>query len=317
MGMNTNKRSLSTSNFREYAVFLLKLVLMLMTVLFIISRFIPSYTGEYAAALIDKVERLENIEGSKIVLIGNSNVAYGFKSELIEEKFGMPVVNMGFHGDFGNVFHEGMAKLNVCEGDIYIICHSDYTDLGKIDHAPIVWAALENHPQLWRILRAEDIWPVLKGFPVYLKRCISREMDGTRNQQGLREAFNEYGDICINNETGSDLFYEGAVYIPNISVRVMKRINKLDKYLKERGATLLIAGYPIGDGEYTPDKEYFANYRGGLESFLTCPVISDFTDYMFDYQYFYNSSLHLNQEGAVLRTEQLIEDLERYFQKTA
>lgn len=281
-----------------------------MIVLFIFSRFIPSYTGEYAAALMDKVERLERIEGAKVVLIGNSNVAYGFKSELLEEKFGLPVVNMGFHGDFGNAFHEEMAKLNVCEGDIYIICHSNYSDLGKIDHAPLVWAAIENHLQLWRILRAEDIWPVLKGFPVYLKKCINRDMDGIRNQEGLRNAFNEYGDICVNNGIGNDLFYEGAVYIPNIRVEVMERINRLDAYLKERGAILLIAGYPIGDGEYTPDKENFASYRQNLESFLTCPVISDFTDYMFDYKYFYNSSLHLNEEGAVLRTEQLIEDLE-------
>ena len=314
--MDTNRHSLFTSNFREYGIFLQKLGFMFMIVLIIFSHFIPSYSGEYAAALIDKVERLESIEGAKIVLIGNSNVAYGFKSELIEEKFGLPVVNMGFHGDFGNVFHEEMTKLNVCEGDIYIICHSDYTDLGKIDHAPLVWAAIENHPRLWRILRAEDIWPVLKGFPVYLKKCINRDMDGIRNQEGLRDAFNEYGDICINKETGSDLFYEGAVYIPNISVKVMQRINRLDKYLEKRGATLLIAGYPIGDGEYTPDKENFSNYRENLQTFLTCPVISDFTDYMFDYKYFYNSSLHLNEDGAVLRTEQLIEDLERYFQET-
>ena len=45
---------------------------------------------------------------------------------------------------------------------------------------------------------------------------------------------------------------------------------------------------------------------------LDCPVISDYRDYFFDYKYFYNSFLHLTTEGAALRTEQLIEDLEEY-----
>ena len=90
-----NKQNLFTSNFKENAGFCLKLFFMLGIVLFILSRFIPAYTGSYCASLIDKVDRLESVEGAKIVLIGDSNLVYGIDSKLIEEQLGIPVVNMG------------------------------------------------------------------------------------------------------------------------------------------------------------------------------------------------------------------------------
>lgn len=75
---------------------------------------------------------------------------------------------------------------------------------------------------------------------------------------------------------------------------------------------MVVAGYPIGKGEYTPPKEDFVEFQAKLAERLDCPVISDYRDYFFDYKYFYNSFLHLTTEGAELRTEQLIEDLEGY-----
>lgn len=45
-------------------------------------------------------------------------------------------------------------------------------------------------------------------------------------------------------------------------------------------------------------------------------MISNYIEYMFDYTYFYDyDCLHLNSEGADLRTKQLIKDLKRW-QKT-
>ena len=314
--MGMNRRNLFTSNSKEYITFFIKLLLMLAIVLFIIFRFIPSYTGSFVASLIDKVGRLESISGPKIVLIGNSNLAYGIDSELIEKEIGLPVVNMGLHGALGNAFHEEMAKLNVCEGDIYVICHTDYCDMNIIENNTLAWLTIENHPRLWRILRAEDIPPLVNDFPIYLKKCIEREMNGTRNQEEGRGEFDEYGDRCDERaKTQEGVFYEGALYVPYVGTETMDRLNELNEYLTERGATLVIAGYPIADGEYTPDRSRVIDMQNGLEEKAEFPVISDFTDYMFEYKYFYNSTFHLTDEGTILRTEQLIKDLKRYLQE--
>ena len=52
----------------------------------------PQYTGNYQASMVDKAARLRSVEGPKIVLIGNSNLAFGMDSQMLEEAFSMPVV---------------------------------------------------------------------------------------------------------------------------------------------------------------------------------------------------------------------------------
>ena len=107
---------------------------MLGLVLLFCFRFVmPQYLNNYQAALIDKNERLCSIDGPKIVLVGNSNLAFGIDSRALEEAFGMPVVNMGMHGGLGNAFNEQAAVQNVCKGDIVILSYSNFDD-GDVRH---------------------------------------------------------------------------------------------------------------------------------------------------------------------------------------
>lgn len=46
---------------------------------------------------------------------------------------------------------------------------------------------------------------------------------------------------------------------------------------------------------------------------LDCPLISRYEDYLMDQGLFYNTYLHLNNQGAKERTALLIEDLQNYF----
>lgn len=58
-------------------------------------------------------------------------------------------------------------------------------------------------------------------------------------------------------------------------------------------------------------REYIA-FQQQLESKLDCPVISDFTDYFIDYQYFFDTAFHLTDEGTRIRTQLLADDLRKY-----
>ena len=149
-----NKHNLFTSSFKFFG----KLFCLLVVLLFFFGKIImPQYRYSYNAALLDKVDRLKAIQEPKIVLIGNSNLPFGMKSELLEETFQMPVVNMGMHGSLGNAFHEEMAKINVQEGDIIILIHTEFADDDTITDPVIAWLTLENHPKLWNLLRIKDI----------------------------------------------------------------------------------------------------------------------------------------------------------------
>lgn len=304
---------------RKNRKFLLKLLLFGVLIVAYINYILPQYNKGYDAALIDKAERLESIDEPKIVLLGNSNVAFGFDSALIEEKTGMPVVNMGLHAGAGNAFHEDMAKFNVCEGDIYVLCHSSFADSDNIPDTMAYWSSLENNYQLWRLIRRKDIPAAVKGFPVYLKKSLALYASGTGNQEieGVvhnRSSFNEYGDIGLYREGSLDVFTD-KVAPPPINDIMVSRINALNAWLTERGASLVVAGYPVGNGMLTADAGEFMAFQDELEWKLDCAVISNYADYMFDYSYFWDSNLHLNTEGAKIRTEQLIADIKRWREK--
>lgn len=271
----------------------------------------PQYNDSYTASLVDKYNYITSIDQPKIVLLGDSNVAFGFKSELIEDAFDMPVVNMALQSGLGNAFLENLAKINVTEGDIYILCHSTYSDDGKFLDSSLAWVTLENNFELWNLLTLKQASQLPAAFPYYLRNAIGLRITNRGNSTAFepysRDSFNEYGDISYIRAQNQFQFTSQTV--PNINETCTNRINELSEYLAERGAVLYISAYPIGYGEYTPNASEYIDFQEELDSRLDCTIISDFTDYFFEYKYFFDSELHLTDEGATLRTEQLILDL--------
>ncbi len=311
--MISGRHNSSIFSFDNCKVFFIKLFFFIILGFLYIWYFVlPQYENGYCASLIDKVKRLESIDGPKIVLLGNSNLSFGIDSSLIEEALEMPVVNMGLHGDLGNAFHEEMGKFNIKEGDIYIVCHSYYGDDDSIGNPLTAWASIENNIHLWNILRTEDIEEMFTGFPTYLKKCLYLYATKTGNEDDgsiySRHAFNEYGDIQRLRK-GNEYTFINPITVSDIDDSTVERLNKLNQYITDKGATLLIAAYPIANGRMTADASEFQNFQNELAEKLNCPVISNYVDYMFDYSYFYNTHLHLNTERAILRTDQLITDI--------
>ena len=293
--------------FSFLALFLL-LVGLLLSILF--GFVAPIYTHSFNASLIDKAARLRSIDEPKLVLIGNSNVAFGFDSALLEEALGMPVVNMGLHGGLGNAFAEQAALLNPHPGDIYVVCHTEYADNNTILDPTLAWITLENHWELWQMIRMEDLPLLIKSIPSYA-RHIARKLllhdESDEIPPYARQSFNRYGDVGDLRE--ESLIKAENLLPPDINDTTVYRLNALDAMLEACGAELVIAGYPIAHRETLPDKEAFASFKATLDTALTAPVISDFSDYFMESDCFYDTVYHLTTAGAVSRTNLLIDDL--------
>lgn len=323
MGITMNRTNLSIFNskkraYREVLYFFLKLACILTALIFFMFAIVmPQYRYAYTNSLEDKMERLQSLKGPKIVLIGNSNLAFGMNSELLEEAFAMPVVNMGLHGSLGNAFHEEMAKVNLHEGDIIVVAHTDYADQDTITDPVTAWITVENHPQLWQLIRPKDIPDMYSSFSIYAKKSLTlwSSKKGNYPDHGSaysRFAFNEYGDVTFERTSRSYTFTEKSVHVPKINAICTERLNALNQYVTERGASLVIAAYPIAYGEFTPPETEYIEFQTKLQEALDCPVISDYRDYFMDYNLFYDTEYHLTNEGADLRTQQLIYDLEQW-----
>lgn len=278
----------------------------------------PQYLYGFDASIIDKIDRAKSISEPKIILVGNSNLAFGVNSCLIEQEFEMPVVNMGLHGSLGNEFHENMAKDSINVGDIVIVCHNNFDEYDGTVDPVLVWTTIENHFNLWKLVPLRDYWRMFVAFPTYMNKVYALYEEGAGNQKGTgaytREAFNEYGDNAWPRPDDNMNDYSKDERVSKVSATFVKRCNRLYEYCNKRGALLVVAGFPICQGEHTPDLEEYKQLQQILEERLECPIISNFEDYIMDYHYFYDGTPHLNDEGTLIRTQLLIDDLRRWME---
>lgn len=276
----------------------------------------PQYTSGYGSSVPEKVKRLESLPSPKIIIAGNSNVIFGFKSDLVEKAFGMPVVNVGYHAGAGNVVNERLAMFNIGKGDIVVLSQLTYDDNDEIGDPELVLLTVENHFHLWKVFRLKDYPRIIQAFPRYTYKCLLRFIRGDDKTVGkpaewTRDAFNEYGDIeYLRHSTPPD--FKLVPFHPKTTKMCMDRINEFSRYCKERGATLVIAAPPFVNDEKINSFQEVCAYWTDLKNMSEAPVISDYKDYFYNTDCFWDSNAHLNDEGAQLRTEQCIKDLKAF-----
>lgn len=282
------------------------------------------YQLGYNASIIDKTNRLKSINEPKIILVGNSNVAFGFNSEIIEKEFNMPVVNLGLHGDLNNYFHEQIAKLCINKGDIVVVCHSSFDNDYSFNSPDLAWITLDNNKDLLPLFTFKNIIQMLPAYPTYFRKSFYMWISGKGNEDSLdcysRNAFNKYGDVVKKPEADQmepdEYFKSNPIELPEINDICIKNLNDLYSYCEDKQASLVVAGYPIAYGKYSDfTKQDFDEFQNKLESALDCEIISDYSDYFLPYNLFYNTGLHLTNEGAKVRTEKLIDDLKKWMNK--
>ncbi len=275
------------------------------------------HLGNYEAAILDKAARLRSLDSPKIVLLGNSNMAFGMDSGRLSQATGMPVVNMALHGGLGSAFNENMIRLgDISQGDIVILAHHTYADDDTIEDPSLALITVEKHRDLWKLIRPKDVPGLLCVYPDYLKDCITlwltSEDDNTPKDTTCysRSAFNEYGDVARRLDYDERItFFPGAIELPEVNDTCTFRINRLNEYVTSKGGVLLIAAYPIASGEYTPDASGYDAFEAELRDRVDCEVISHFTDYFIPYDMFYDTKYHLDEDGVRIRTDLLINDI--------
>ncbi len=284
-------------------------------------KYIPDqYTTNYVESMWDKYNRLCSINEPKIVLIGDSNLAFGINSEYLEQILNEPVVNMGLHGGLGNDVQTRLAMANVNPGDIYVICYTDYGQEDVVSQKDLTLIMLSRHKEMWQELSLEQKWRLISGMPDYMFNSISYYISG-RGNEPIEEChadysykgFNKYGDNEIRipeNDFFDFTNVESRCGI--ISDKTITDIRKWKQYCDDRGASLVIAGYPIVKTKIMDSEEMFSEYGEDISKKTDCLIISDFGDYIMDQDYFYDSVFHLTLEGAQHRSEILADDLMVY-----
>lgn len=290
------------------------LALVLALFLFLGAAVMPRYTTIYNAAILDKLARLEGLDGPRLILVGDSNVAFGFNSAALEAECGLPVVNFGLHGALGQSFYTDMLLPYLHEGDFIVLLPEsyDYANAG-IPDSVMAWTTLENHAALWRGMRLQNLPGMAAAFPGYIRRALDLWLLGAGNGDYgdimfKREYFNEYGDFAyprkgtLNPESLADAAFHSGPLSPAMAAYWNAYHGKAAK----KGASVLMGCPPVYENAATPDLEAV---QASLEAGLNFPVVSRLAGHVYSEALFYDTGFHLNDEGAALRTRRLAEDL--------
>ncbi len=278
----------------------------------------PQYTQGFMASFIDKMNRAETIDEPKILLMGDSNVLYGVRSDMLEEAVGMPVVNMGLHGGLGQTMCMDIAKDTINADDIVIALPAHYFYPERVSDPSLAWIMLENHPDLWRGVDLRDYLPLAEGFPVYIRKAIDLWANDLGNENSIddlsRGERNEWGDIIFSGEQNvmPGGWLSDNYFVQNVEPDLMDYYNDYNDFVVSKGGYFMLASPPVIEPAVEGQEEVVEIRQKQVEAYINFPFISDSAEYVFPIEYFRDTNYHLNNTGRVIRTQQLIKDLKAW-----
>ena len=287
----------------------------------------PVYDDTFVGELGEKYERLNSIEGEKIVVVGGSSVAFGLNSAVLEREIGMPVVNFGLYANLGTKLMLDLSKSGIGEGDIIVLAPemNDQT-LSLYFNSETTLQALDGNFGMLKSIDSENYeslvgaaWGFAADKLVYTVNGNAPENSGAY----MKKWFDEYGDNIYDRP-----YNEMSVTPKNITLdykydsedgtvseyeEFIDYVNEYVKFCTDRGATVYFSFPPMNEIALTDynTEENISAFYDNLVSSLHCKIISNINDYIMDEGYFFDSEFHLNNAGVNIRTVYLANDLKR------
>ncbi len=283
----------------------------------------PQYDDTFVGALDEKFERLNSIDGEKIVVVGGSSVAFGLDSAALEEYTGMPVVNFGLYASLGTKLMLDLSLSGIGEGDIVIVApEMNKETLSLFFNADTTWRAIESDFSMLKYIGKENRASMLGALWGYSIDKLGAKLSGGidfNDKIYTSENFNEYGDFA-NYKRIYNVMPE--YYDPNTEVlldpdKLGAEFDAFADYLNEYtakceklGAKVYFSFSPMNElACEDADAETLERLYDFLSDAFDCTVISYPEDYILDAGYFFDTNFHLNDPGALARTIILANDI--------
>lgn len=265
-----------------------------------------------------KNDRLNSISEKKIVIIGGSSVAFGVRSDLMEQELGVKVVNFGLYANLGTKYMLDVAKDSINKDDIVIIAPEQNSQaLSTYFNGEAVWYSVDGNFGILKRVPMSDSGELFSSFLKFTggkfgywragqKPCP----DGVYNVN----SFNEYGDIIYERkynvmnggyDVGTPISFKNEV----ISEDFIAYINTYCNVMEKKGAQVYYAFSPMNSLAVSDNSETILNYTKMLEENLQCKLLGSLETRIMDSEWFFDSNFHLNDNGSIVYTKQLIQDI--------
>ena len=295
------------------AAMLLGLFIIVQTVLLLPKQFDEVYFGE----LTTKYQRLRNVQGSKVVVIGGSSVAFGVDSAMMEQHLGMPVVNFGLYGPLGTTIMMDLTRGHIGEGDIIILApETDEQTMSMYFNGEGFWECCDSDFTMLFKLRGDKIGEMLGSFWDYAAKKLEFYRYGKPQPNDVYNsaAFNNRGDmIYTRDKVDMEDWYDTEVLI-DLDTTIIEQdfidyVNDYVAYCERQGATVYMSFPPMNILAVKQDYEQRLEYATFLRENFDCELISNIDDYILYPGYFYDTNYHVNDRGVPVHTANLTQDI--------
>lgn len=286
--------------------------------------------------------RAKSIKSKKIIIISGSNSLFGINSELIQKKTGYPVVSLAVHASLDIDFLLYKIKEHINDGDIIVMPleFEFYSRADKISD----W--FSNNMMTWGVdyikqLSLIDLGKfiittkpdrVLKGVVQQLKTNTTNSKITTQKEvieqlnilwakeppkwRGYNyKSLNDLGDINVDRDVlyKKDIAHIGKrINLSSSFITIYEKINNLVK--KHHGTLYLTYPVTIKNKLFDLSQEESQERINNLESLLKHNEIDiqcNAALFQLDSVYFFNNHYHPNKNGALIRSENLADCLNR------
>ncbi|HAC62955.1 MAG TPA: hypothetical protein DCF68_05320 [Cyanothece sp. UBA12306] len=248
----------------------------------------------------------------RLIILGGSGAHYSINSEVLEQKLGISVLNMGLDGPVGlNVILPSILKV-VRPGDIVLLIPEDLIlldDDGLLERSASFGIAT-GQPGLGGIpvkMFVESFW--LQG--VATLRSLTKSTVDLLEQGRIVAYYSEpltsRGDPTADKDRTSE-WWEMSI-TNTISPHAIKRITQFRQEVEDKNATLVLSLpwiYASKDSKNINNVQDISRKLGKI-----APLVYDETDYNLksDSSLFADTHYHLTLEARIIRSQQLAKQL--------
>lgn len=276
----------------------------------------------------------EKISTRKIVIASGSNSLFGISSEVIQEKTGIPVLNLSCHAGLPLEYIFYKIKKYVKSGDIVIM---------PLEYGYFFTTSSPNSWQIdqfttWgkkylNIFSKEQQYYIfinaIRSYPCRLlyigKQMPIREIGDIKNRYAdavlskkayISDYANKYGEFCVDQPFELDNFSHNYIKNKAVSDHFKYMLTEMNAYLKSIDCSLFLT-YPVSikndkfDMSNSKIRDRVYEIYSVLDK-IGVKYFGNIYNYNISSDFFYDTQYHLNARGAILRSLLLVDDF-KYF----
>jgi hypothetical protein len=283
----------------------------------------PNISNGLLYGKVAKDSLLANTMNNRLIFVGGSNLSFGLMSGMIKDSLKFNPINTAIHGGIGLEYMLENTLYYIKENDIIVIApeyaHFTTNTIHGGQEMIITMAEVDKFKLLSKLSRSQ-LKLILTKAPYYsLKKLNPFNYFIERDKYGIygKYSFNNYGDAIrhynLPNEKIELMSEPYSLSAFNTgSVEILRRFrdecNKI-------GASVFIS-YPSFHYSASLGSEPIIEFVDSVLKVNDFHVISNPYDYIMADTLFFNTSYHLNKNGAQIRTSKLISDLQKVLKPT-